>query len=131
MFSADHLPESSDYFDNALPEDFKVTLGDGEVILSLTASDKFDYYLFDLKFDYYLFDLNGTEILKIAAGSGYTETAVPAFGFGVEGYYVEARTKDGVSVAESVPRIVLVTDPDPFFGLFGQNKAPFIKAPEQ
>ena len=75
--------------------------------------------------------LNGTEILKIAAGSGYTETAVPAFGFGVEGYYVEARTKDGVSVAESVPRIVLVTDPDPFFGLFGQNKAPFIKAPEQ
>ena len=122
MFSADHLPESSDYFDNALPEDFEVTLGDGEVILSLTASDKFDYYLFDL---------NGTEILKIAAGSGYTETAVPAFGFGVEGYYVEARTKDGVSVAESVPRIVLVTDPDPFFGLFGQNKAPFIKAPEQ
>lgn len=122
MFSANHLPESSDYFDNALPEDFEVTLGDGEVILSLTASDKFDYYLFDL---------NGTEILKIAAGSGYTETAVPAFGFGVEGYYVEARTKDGVSVAESVPRIVIFTDPDPFFGLFGQNKAPFIKAPEQ
>ena len=110
MFSAEHLPEFSDYFDNALPDDFEIDLGDGEIILSLTASEKFDYYVFDL---------SGAEILKIAAGSGYTETALPSFGFGVEGYYVEARTADGVSVAESIPKIVILSSPNPFFGLWG------------
>ncbi len=110
MFSYDNLPEVSDYFDNALPEDFEVTLGDGEIVIGLTASERFDYRVFDL---------NGTEILNISAGRGHTETVIPQpVAFGLEGYYVEAVTEDGVCVAESAPIIVFISGRDPFFDLF-------------
>lgn len=99
IFSEKHLPGVSDYFDKPLPDDFEVFYGDGEVVISFTASDRFVYRLTDL---------TGAEIMRIPPDSGKKEISLYEYGFGIYGYRIEAVTEDGVSVATSPPKLAFI-----------------------
>ncbi len=91
-------PEVSEYFDNALPMDFSVKYIDNEVIVTLTASEKFTYKVSEAK--------EGV-IIEVPGGAGYVEFALPA-SFGLKSYVVTAYTADGVKITESAPRYVII-----------------------
>lgn len=99
LFSERFVPAVSSRFDRPLPDDFEVRYGDGEVIISLTASDRFIFKVTDLY---------GQIIANIPPDGGKKEIAVAEYGFGIRGYRVEAVTADGVSVAVSQPKIAFI-----------------------
>lgn len=99
LFSERFIPAVSARFDRPLPEDFNVRYGDGEVVISLTASDRFILRISDL---------NGEIIANIPPDGGKKEIAIAEYGFGIRGYRVEAVTADGVSVAISQPKIAFI-----------------------
>ena len=118
IFSEQNLPANSDYFDNALPTDFSLKRGDGELIVSFTADDRFYISVRDLQ---------GTEIYRAAPRQNFVELAVPEYGFGVIGYTLSAYTSDGVLVAESNPKIAFIFNSAgnsrhrKFHSFFGKN----------
>lgn len=98
LMNAKYAPDYSDYFDNALPNDFSVQYADNEIIISLTASDKFIYKIYER---------TDGAVADIQKGVGLAEFALPT-SFGLKCYYVEAYTSDGIKVAESKPRYIIV-----------------------
>lgn len=88
----------SNYFDNALPDDFNVTMGDGEVIITLTRSDKFKLALENG---------NGDLIGEIEKGSGKAEIALPKPYRNFEFYYLASYTDDGILIKKSQPKMII------------------------
>lgn len=98
LMNAKFVPSYSDYFDNALPVDFRIQNVDNELILSLTASDKFIYRISERSLGV---------VAEVQKGAGLTEIVLPAT-FGLKSYIVTAYTPDGVMIAETKPRFVIV-----------------------
>ncbi len=91
-----YLPVSN-YFDNALPNDFNVVLGDGEVYIILTKSEKFNYYIKNS---------TGERLVIIEKGIGKCEFALPMPRFKLEFYSITAFTDDGIEVESSYPKAI-------------------------
>ncbi len=89
----------STYFEDSLPSDFNVILGDGEVIITLTQNEKFDYDIVNSL---------GETLYRIKKGSSKCEIALPKPSFGIDTYSVISVTDDGIIVDKSLPRAVLV-----------------------
>ncbi len=98
LMNVKFTPAYSDYFDDALPHDFSVKCADNEIIISLTASDRFIYKIYERT--------DGV-VADIQKGVGLTELALPT-SFGLKSYVVAAYTTDGIKVAESNPRYIIV-----------------------
>ena len=109
LMSSECIPAVSTRFDDPLPHDFEVKSGDGETVISFTASDRFIYYVTDL---------DGNVVASAEPDGGKKEIAVAEYGFGIRGYRIEAYTADGVAVAATQPKIAFI------FGS-GTRKFPF------
>ena len=99
IFSEKFIPEPSDYFNDPLPTDFDLKRGDGELILSFTAGDKFIIKVTDL---------NRNEIYRAQPGAGFVELAIPETAVGIVGYKLSAETSDGVFIAETNPKLAFI-----------------------
>lgn len=89
----------SNYFDNAIPSDFNVIMGDGEIIISLTQSKKFWYSIENGA---------GEVIYKIEKGSNKVDITLPKPRTCFELYYLVAYTEDNVLIKKSQPKIVII-----------------------
>lgn len=91
------LPTSS-YFDNCLPNDFNAIVGDGEIIVTLTANDKFSYNIIN----------SSNEVVgNIKKGSGFVEIILPKPKKHIELYYLVSLTDDNIVVKKSHPQVVI------------------------
>ncbi len=91
---------TSNFFDDALPTDFSVRLGDGEIVITLSKNENFDYQIKNS---------NGDTILNVKKGFGKCEAVIPKpNGRLIEFYSVIAVTQDGIVIDKSPPKTVLV-----------------------
>ena len=96
--STKNLPTVSNYFDHALPEIFEVVLGDNEVFITVSGSDKFRYVIKNSQEDV---------LYTIEKGLGVTEIVLPMPSALWELYSVTALTEEGVIVKKSNPLAIL------------------------
>lgn len=87
---------TSDYFEDALPNDFSVIDGDGETHVSFTPNPKFCYKVENSK---------GNVVCETKKGSDKANFALSKpTNFGIELYYLVAYTDDGVEIKRSAPK---------------------------
>ena len=98
LLSENSTITTSNYFENSIPEDFNVVLGDGEIIITLTPSDKFNYEIIDSL---------GKAVCSINKGSGKFEIVLPKPKSRFELYYLVAYAENHVVVKTSNPQIII------------------------
>ncbi len=92
-----NIPVSS-YFDNAIPNDFEVINGDGEIIITFTSNQKFPLILENSL---------GEVLSKIEKGSGKVEITLPKPYRTFEFYYLASYTDDGILIKKSQPKMII------------------------
>lgn len=97
LIKDDFSLDESNYFSDALPKDFAVSLGDGECFITFSKSQKFNLVLTSL---------NGNVISKHEKGSGKVELILPKPTFGINVYFLKAYTEDNVLVETSPPQTI-------------------------
>ena len=83
---------------NAIPNDFEVINGDGEIIITFTRNQKFPLTLENSL---------GEVLSKIEKGSGKVEITLPKPYRTFEFYYLASYTEDGVVIKKSQPKMII------------------------
>ncbi len=88
----------SHYFDESIPDDFEVMIGDGEIIIKYTPNNKFNYKIEDSK---------GNIIYEHKKGLDFVEITLPKPNTNLELYTLVAYVDETIMVKRSHPALVI------------------------